>query len=349
MGVGFFFLLSGFILSYTYYYRGSRVDIGKFWGARFARVYPIYVVGLLIAAPLVLLSLFQRLEPADAIGTAAIGGVLATSLLQAWHPVFATLWNGPGWSLSVEAFFYAIFPLVVPVMGWLNGRKLLWLAIGLYFLGLIVPMTVSFVPPSGFESVYAVDSPEGLWASVFKFNPLFHLHTFLIGAILGVIHTRSAGSDRLDTLRTWPSWWSPFAIVLLFAACGFASQFTPYLLFHNGILTVLNAGLILGLCTTRGGVLRLLDHRFMVALGEASYAIYIVHKPVANWFEVVDNRLFHWREDQPLLLFGIYLCVVLVLSRGLYSYIEEPARRSIRNWISSRRRLRVPEVETSRA
>src|SRR6476620_6656817 len=49
IGVNFFFVLSGFILVYTY--AGSSFSVRRFWQARFARIYPAYVVSLIVAAP----------------------------------------------------------------------------------------------------------------------------------------------------------------------------------------------------------------------------------------------------------------------------------------------------------
>src|SRR5580765_4025535 len=49
VGVSFFFVLSGFILVYTY--AGKPINAGDFWRARFARVYPAYAVALLLTLP----------------------------------------------------------------------------------------------------------------------------------------------------------------------------------------------------------------------------------------------------------------------------------------------------------
>ncbi|HVE12493.1 MAG TPA: acyltransferase family protein, partial [Elusimicrobiota bacterium] len=96
-GVGFFFVLSGFILSYTYRGRldGAR-ERREFWRARFARVYPVYALGLLLFAPIELLG--------GRPGTVAPSALSCVTLTQAWIPAFALRWNTPGWSLSVEAF-----------------------------------------------------------------------------------------------------------------------------------------------------------------------------------------------------------------------------------------------------
>src|SRR2546425_9611817 len=53
--VGFFFVLSGFVLAYSYYTpmrSGVHGDQGVFWTNHFARIYPIYAIALLIALPM---------------------------------------------------------------------------------------------------------------------------------------------------------------------------------------------------------------------------------------------------------------------------------------------------------
>ena len=106
-GVTLFFVLSGFVLAYTYaeaLSEAPRATLRRFAVARFARIYPVYLA--------ILLYLWIR---------SAFDGpvVLHALLLQAWHPdarvAFAL--NGPGWSISVEAFLYACFPLLVIAFG----------------------------------------------------------------------------------------------------------------------------------------------------------------------------------------------------------------------------------------
>jgi len=49
VGVSFFFVLSGFILVYTY--EGRDISAGAFWRARFARIYPALAFSLLLTGP----------------------------------------------------------------------------------------------------------------------------------------------------------------------------------------------------------------------------------------------------------------------------------------------------------
>src|SRR5262249_9958006 len=98
LAVGLFFVLSGFVLAYNY--AGREVSARKFWLARFARIYPAYLLGFLLIAPAVVFR-YQ-----DNPGKLTASGLAAGTLLQAWIPRLELAWNGPGWSLSNEAFFY---------------------------------------------------------------------------------------------------------------------------------------------------------------------------------------------------------------------------------------------------
>ncbi len=99
--VTLFFILSGFILSYTYSGqiagRGGKL---RFWEARFARIYPVYLLALLLSWPF-------RGDPGLGLSMAVL------TMVQAWNPFhvnYGGAWNSPAWTLSTEAFFYLLFP-----------------------------------------------------------------------------------------------------------------------------------------------------------------------------------------------------------------------------------------------
>ncbi len=97
--VTFFFVLSGFVMTIAY----PQVETFGYWKARLARIYPMYVLALLLFL----------------IITTATNGwwdwhsvVLHLDLLQAWVPAEALGLNSPAWAVSVEAFLYICFPLL---------------------------------------------------------------------------------------------------------------------------------------------------------------------------------------------------------------------------------------------
>src|SRR5215470_10639156 len=95
VGVNFFFVLSAF-------------SVRKFWLARFARIYPAYVLSLIVAAPFFFFAVRHLDLPFFAWSKQHLlaACLLTIVLLQSWIPQAALTWNSVCWSLSVEAFFY---------------------------------------------------------------------------------------------------------------------------------------------------------------------------------------------------------------------------------------------------
>jgi peptidoglycan/LPS O-acetylase OafA/YrhL len=151
--VEFFFVLSGFILAYVYINDESagvmavnRVD---FWKARLARILPAYFLGLLLLAPIFFYTgLVSRIVP---LGTFLPGVVLVPFFLQAWWPPAALLWNMPAWSLSVEVFFYAVFPSLIGLYAAGRGERAMAVSFAAVVGAAMVGVAIAGVlPPSKF-------------------------------------------------------------------------------------------------------------------------------------------------------------------------------------------------------
>jgi len=184
--VTLFFVLSGFILAYSYLGAEPDATVSRraFWVARFARVYPVYLLGLVLAAPVfVSKALQQQGVTGESLLTVVGIGTAVGGLFQAWVPAAACQWNCPGWSLSVEAFFYLVFPFAaLPVLR--MGPRRLLLSLGLSALvglllmgGWLYGLQVTSMPGSSVD-------PEA-WKVVGAYNPLLRLPQFLCGVFLG--------------------------------------------------------------------------------------------------------------------------------------------------------------------
>ena len=121
--VSFFILLSGFVLAYNYAgrARAGELDKVRFWEARFTRLYPIYLLSLLLS---------WRMVPAEyAAHTHAMfwtGMVLTPLLLQGWIPAIATFLNTPAWTMSAESFYYLLFPWMARWKRPASGQSRTW-------------------------------------------------------------------------------------------------------------------------------------------------------------------------------------------------------------------------------
>jgi peptidoglycan/LPS O-acetylase OafA/YrhL len=117
LGVSFFFVLSGFILAYNYRSPLPTWSAKKaFFLARFARLYPAYIVTLLA-------SFFIGSRYVESV---SMGAIPQFVLLQAWIPYTASFqyWNTPGWTLSVQALFYISFPLAIALAASASDKRL---------------------------------------------------------------------------------------------------------------------------------------------------------------------------------------------------------------------------------
>src|SRR5438874_12162874 len=154
IGVNLFFVLSGFVLAYNYFQRADGgLQIRDFLIARFARIYPVYLLSVILFVPP---GLFGAV--ADPI-TAFISAV---TLSQTWTGHMA--WNTPGWSLSVEAFFYLLFPLILLLLARLRVAGLLVTMTSVWVVGLIGPAlwALGIIPN---EHTAAMRATRGVLAS----------------------------------------------------------------------------------------------------------------------------------------------------------------------------------------
>ena len=117
LGVSFFFILSGFILSLNYDDRllSRQVTFREFWVARIARVYPLHLATLLIALAMVIEGTEQWKDFFADPAASTVTFLSNASLIHAFIPVpeYFFSYNVPSWSISDEMFFYFAFPFII--------------------------------------------------------------------------------------------------------------------------------------------------------------------------------------------------------------------------------------------
>lgn len=344
VAVAFFFVLSGFILTYTYISPDGRARTTwrDFYVARFARIYPVYMLGLLVAAiPYLRWSTCASGFP-GCVQSPRLSVVLSSlTLTQAWWPDTLAFLNGPGWSLSAEGFFYALFPLaVVPLVR--LGRRGLLLA-GLAFYALLVGPWI----------VYQLMQPDGPlahwnwgyhWMMLLWYAPLPRWPEFLLGVVLGRLFVVQRAAGGAAPLPEWMAT-AAFGLVLVFVYAGLPSL-VPNLVFvpfFKDLLTPFIAILIYTVAWQQGRVSALLALPPATILGEASYALYILHWPMWLWVEhYLHLSVAGWAGTGALLV--VYLASITALSVLVLYQIEQPARRLIRRGWSSHVRVAPSRV-----
>jgi len=331
VGVTFFFVLSGFILAWCYHHAFATVDpeglrstARKFWFARFARVWPLHAAMFLVAVPIALVGISDGLR---GLFTTAWQGFANLFLLHAWLPVggedgLAQTFNGPSWTLSCEAFFYAIFPLLAVLV----LRRLRW---GMAQLVLAAAATWLALGALG---VLVDGLDRGHW--LMHVFPGTRAADFVIGVALGlgiVQHLQRARLAHPDAPRPSTSArWTLLEAAALAATCLSplvwalaASDVLPETLgsswFHLPVM-VFAIGLM---ALERGGISRgILAWRPLLWLGEASYALYLTHMVLL----VVAYRAGAYDLLGPWVASLLLAGAALVVAGVVHERFEKPVR-----------------------
>jgi peptidoglycan/LPS O-acetylase OafA/YrhL len=319
VSVSYFILLSGFVMAYNYSARArdGQLDVTRYYKARFTRLYPIYLLSLLLAWRMIPLE-----RSTHSTGMFWTGMVLTPLLLQGWVPVLATFLNTPAWTMSAESFFYLLFPRMARwkkperIRNQVGKLGLVWL------LGLIPGTLYMIFSPDG------IPHPDrwsyGPWLQALKYTPVPHLASFVFGLLLADV---DAMLPRRGSLRLFLA---VFGFVAVFGLLSLGSAL-PYPLMHDGLLMPLFGCLIIGLAGEN-----LLAHIVgaspLVFVGEASYCLYLLHFNM--WNLIHDTHVLdrlHLSQFDPWIS---YVLLVLMALLALH-FIEKPTQRYLRKWMNA--------------
>jgi len=317
ISVSYFILLSGFVLGYNYNTRArdGELDRKRFWEARFTRIYPIYLLSLLLS-----LGTLGAEYRSHTHGMFWTGVVLTPLLLQGWIPAVATFLNTPAWTMSAEAFYYVIFP-------WLARSKKPE-RVGPYVAKLAVVWVLGLTP----GALYMAFNPDGIahpdrwsygpWLWALNYTPYAHIFSFVFGVMLANL---DAMIPRASQVRLW------LGLIGFGGIYGVLSlgPLVPYAIIHDGLLMPLFAFIVLGLAG-ENPLATALGVRPLVFVGEASYCLYLLHFNL--WNMIHDS---HVLDRLGLSRFDPWLSYVLLIALALLAlhFIEKPAQRKLREWM----------------
>jgi peptidoglycan/LPS O-acetylase OafA/YrhL len=306
--VDFFFILSGFILTYRYRDVCHRLNLrlhANFIWHRFARIWPLQFVTVVSAV----LYLGYKHGIAYVSPSAVIANLL---LVHGWGHYFPPPLNFPSWSLSDEWGAYLVLPLYLFVIARIRSRIVHVLLIVVLFAGLAWYATVF-----GHGTLDLLRERGGLERCLFQVGigvSLFQLYDFL--------KRQNAARGRKMASRL-PKLFDA-AAALIFIAIFFVFTYT-----NNDLYFVPLAGaLIFCLSLSHGFFSNFLSLRPMVLLGEISFSIYMLHAFVLWLFQDIPlsyKAHLGWWTGAFFLLAEHLL--VLVLAYLSYKGIERPAHR----------------------
>ena len=302
IGVSYFFILSGFVMIIAYG-RKSKVHPFSYVKNRFARIYPVYLLAI------ILMMLFIKVSDNAVYPVEDV--FLNIFALQSWIPAKAMTINFPGWSLSVEFLFYALFPLLfnyfyrkIDLKKLLRPAIIFWLFSQLFFHWAL-------------RGNFSLGSDKYTENFLFYF-PLMHLNQFILGNIAGLFFI-----NHLKNRAKNYDW----MVALISIAIIGALTFRPDINYHNGLLAVLFVPFIIFTAMNTGWISRISTHKIAVYLGEISYGIYILQIPVYLFTKYFLGKM-GITGDLKIFIGGI--AMLLIFSALSYHFIETPLREKIK-------------------
>jgi peptidoglycan/LPS O-acetylase OafA/YrhL len=333
-GVSFFFVLSGFILTYNYldeFRNPTRRGVWNFFVARWVRTYPVHLLTFLVILPLS----YEQLMRGD-FGHRGISVATYLGLGHAWLPMTmnkAHAFNTPSWSLSAEWFLYLSLPLLIPAL----TRGPLWRRVAVVVLAL-APWGLALADMFGAKLLGPI--------TPYRYPPV-RLADFVMGVLLAMLwHRRRAAGAPMPRSVGRATIVEGAAVLVLAAwmwalvvhvteikwlmATGWLGVYVPPFLL---LLWVLARG--------EGLVSRVLASKPLTYLGDISFAFYMFHQPVLNYF-YLKGQHYGVREWPWWCQWLVVLSVAFLSAAACYHLYEIP----LRDWLRRRLTIRAPKVET---
>lgn len=309
LGVSFFFVLSGFILTYTY---ANRVAFSfrDFMVARFARLWPVH-----FAAFLLVVALLGNGDQWDAVA-------LNLTLLHSWLPIGRYMFSGNwvSWTISTEMAFYLLFP----VLAFGRGRVIVLTVVAVF--AMLAAIHLLLTAPQIYGASFGM-SPSNFIMQ----TPFIRILEFASGVAAGKLFLTGHWREFVGRRATAFELGAIAACVLFGATAGTVSDY----LNANGFAAlsvwynqnggfVIFAVAIFVFAHSAGAFSKALSTGPLVLLGEISYCTYMVHQICFRFADMHHIQGAGWSLNVVAMLIVVY-----VTSYIMWRVVERPAR----SWI----------------
>ncbi|MFC5865130.1 acyltransferase family protein [Acidicapsa dinghuensis] len=309
----FFFALSGYILSVVYLRDNEAVDARRFFVARFARIYPLYILCLLLDLPFAILGRVAAYGLPLASLRSVVLFLRSAVMMQMLAPLNNAL-NIPSWTIAVEAVFYLSFPWLGPWL-WKLGKR-----------GALFAMPILFLAGTGLDRIIVRGRGETL-------PSIYGMVAFLCVFASGMALARWQALDRREAgrfTRGKGAWLGlPVALTIFLVVVAIRDWLKTQYLSPAYLLLPAFLLLLWSLTEDRTFVTGWMKAKWLVVLGEASYALYLLQHPVGNMFKLAMSLKLPWEQV-------IYVCVCIGLSLLSFYFFETPSRKWLLRWLNTR-------------
>lgn len=321
--VSFFYVLSGFILTYNYY---SMSNYRDYIVARLARIWPLHVVTLLV----VIFVLKYDVSDVKILFANAF-------IFQSWVPYSSYFYsfNAVSWSISTEMSFYLMFPLFLILLR-NNTRALIFVA----SLFLLLPMAVAL-----YLQLPVKPSNEHVSSSFFLYiNPIARSVEFISGMVACQLFIKKQVNELRREMAYMDVVFFVALIISMFVSNKLWFEFKDgrfaafFAWFATAGSFVLIALFIYYVSVCNGIFSKLLSFKPLVYLGEISFSMYMCHQVILNF---INKYYYHESISNGIQFYLFYLVSVVGISSILYHCVEVPARNLIRSRLSKRKNVEI--------
>lgn len=309
LGVSFFFFLSGFVMIIAYQNK-KKINALNYLKNRFARIYPVFFLAAILL-------FVNKILSADGYMNFK-GFLLHLSMLHAWIPGYQLSYNIASWTLSVELFFYIIFPILFNAFyskKHLDLKKTLTIIFGTW---LVTQIILVVLKPN---FLFDFQGSSFLYNEVLRLFPLMHLNQFLVGNIFGLLFLKYG----VNAVKNYD-----FQIIALTVLLLIILLFNPGFNLFGGLILIVFAPLVYLMACNNGMLTKMGNYKALVFLGEISYGIYILQYPVHYLCNYFFTKLGLDAINEGF-KFTVMLVVLILFSAFSYLYIEKPMRDKIKN------------------
>ena len=323
-GVSFFFVLSGFILTYTYGQLETKSAVRNFWAARIARVWPTHALTFLLC--IALLPANQWALSGDALLPALANITLTHAVVPV--PQYYFSFNAPSWSISTEAYFYLLYPLAI--LGMIRKPFMTVTAAGIAVISMIAASVALDLPAYSAEAIARATSH-----GMISVNPAARFFEFSCGMFAAQIWPTARKHIVLGlgafTVLEAVSLAAVILSVIGFQYLAVALETRRFpdaltLWVHFGASAFPFAAFILVLSLEGGYLAKALSVRPMVILGEISFAMYMLHQIALR---VLVAQGMHAPAGLAWPMFAAFCLFIVGLSYLVWVLVERPARRAL--------------------
>jgi peptidoglycan/LPS O-acetylase OafA/YrhL len=303
-GVSFFFVLSGFVLTWSF---DDTRTYKTFIVNRISRIYPLHIFGLLTC----IILYFSIGSPlAGYVGTST-GTALSILLVHGWvpqHPEIRQSWDGVSWTLSIELFFYLIAPAIIRASNRANNFVLVNIGFSLAGLYLIA-------------ASFAVSHNKTGLSDFLEFSPIARAPEFIYGIIACRLVQRGF-STKISLIQHVTSL-LPF-IIYTFSFDGSSPAIGIAMTAPAFVLFIMN-GARVDIANHAKGIRK--KQWLLEKLGEISFSLYMTHAISQVLFAMaIAKSGIHLPN---LMWLALNLILVSVVAQAIYKLIEVPGRKLI--------------------